>query len=122
MTHADDVGIDLLKPSGPGLRVFEQVFVQGVAGRGVHQQKPRAPKRQALGDRKLEQVPPLVGTQSFPDRRTRDPGQVAIADAALDQNALRDAVIVVAANGVGGVVHGPSHARERVRTVVDQVA
>ena len=54
MAHADDVGVDVLQPLGPGARVLEQVLVERVAGGGVDQQEPLARQREPLGHRQLQ--------------------------------------------------------------------
>ena len=44
MAHANDVGVDVLQPLGPGLRVFEQVLVERVARGGVNHQDSACPR------------------------------------------------------------------------------
>ena len=122
VAHADDVGFHVVDPLGPGGRVFEQVFVEGIARGGVHQQEALAVQGEAARDRQLKQVAALFRTERVPHRRPRRLGQIAEPGLAGDGYALGDAVVVIAADRVGRVVHRPANAGKRVGPVIDQIA
>ena len=122
MANADDVGVDVLEPLGPGTRVLEQVFVEGIAWRGVDQQEPLAAQREPLRHGQLQEISPLLVAQSLPHRRSGGLGQITVARLAGHRDALGHSVVVVTPDGVSGVGHRPANARHRVRPVIDQVA
>ena len=80
------------------------------------------PSVNALGDRQLQEVAPLLGPERFPHRRPGNLRQVAETVLAADRDPLRHSVVVVAADRISGMGHRPADARRGVGPVVDQVA
>ena len=122
VAHADDVGIDVLQPLGPDLGVFEQIFVERVARRGMDHEEALTAQRESLGHGQLQEITPFVGPSDVPHGRSRYLRQVPKAIRTTDRNSLRHAVIVIAADRIGRMSHRPTDARRGVGPVVDQVS
>ena len=123
VADADDVGLDVLQPPRPELDVGRGVLVERVARRGVDQQEARVVQRDRAAS-------PAAGRGSGGRRRetrSRVSGRVTPVRylkplPPLTRDVLGDAVVVIAADGVRGVLAHPVDARRRLQAVIDQVA
>lgn len=122
VASADDVGFEAFDSPRPGFGVFEQIFVERVAWGAVDKEDAHAVDEQPFGEGEFDEVAALLGVERGPLHGAADACEVSKAGVPADGNPLGHAVVVVAANGVVGVLHGPAHARGRIWSVVDEVS
>lgn len=122
VAHANDVGLQAIDPTGPGLRVLHQVFVERVSWGAVNEQEVLAVDFQPMHQRQSQQVPAFVGAQAAPVFVPGQASEVAITVLTTDLDPLGDSVVVVPSDRVVRVFHGPSNAREGIRAIIDQIA
>src|SRR5262249_9485848 len=122
VSDADDAGLDVLQPPPPELQVGDRVLIQGIARGGVHEQVLHAVERHHARDGRRREVTAGLAGQLFLGHGPRHGRQVAEADLAGGADVLGDAVIVIAADRVGGVFAHPLNAGRRLQSVVHQVA
>ena len=120
--HADEVGVDRFQSLPPRRRICQQVFIERIARRAMHQVERLAPSDDAPREGEPGQIFHAGRSEHPPMDEPRRGGQPAKAASLLGGNALRDGVVVVSADGGRRPGLHPIDAGERIGRVLDQVA
>jgi hypothetical protein len=120
--HADEGRVDRLDADAPSFGVFQQVFVERIAGRAVHKIKRLLVDDDSFRQRQTGQILHSRRGQHSPVDGARGGGQPPQPGAVFGGNPLRHGVIVIAADSRGRVRTNPIDARQGIGRVIDQVA
>src|SRR5262245_5959326 len=118
----DDTGVDVAQPPRPELDIGDCIFIEWIARRRMNEKEPRVVEGRAFAHRQRAQIAAVVRGNALLCQHARHCRQILVTVLAVDAHVLGNAVIVIAADRIGGALPDPFDARARFQSIIDQIA